>query len=113
MSEELEQRVKALEGLVSSLSSANIGALENELHDDAKMMVLHTMVADLAEKAGVPVENFQRHYAIRYRWWHSYYLNRAERIDPGLAAKLDRRTPEQVSDGEAYPSIFDPPSPES
>jgi hypothetical protein len=105
----LEQRLELLEKLVSSLCDLNTADSRNELMDDAKVMAIYSIVQELAEKAGVDSERFLKHYEIRFRWWHDYYLRRAEDSSPALAAELDPRTLAQAAVSPTYPSIFDEP----
>ncbi len=105
----LEERIATLENLVSSISDLQTADIRNEQIDDAKMQSLYTIVQELAEKAGVPIEKFLKHYEIRFRWWHDYYLRRAEDVSPALAAQIDIRTVEQADVSPTYPPLFDEP----
>ena len=107
--ENLQARVKALEELIHSMVGLNTQDFVNEKMDDAKVMAIYSMVQDLAEKAGVPTDEFLKHYEIRFRWWHDYYLRKAESISPAFAAEIDPRTIEEAGVSESYPSIFEPP----
>ena len=105
---DLEEAVEALHQLVNTMSDLPISDSRNELLDDALVMALLTIVLDLADRAGVSSDTFRKHVEIRRRWWHDFYLRKAEDVSAEGAAELDWRTVEQANVGDSYPSIFDP-----
>lgn len=107
--EQLEKRIAELEDLVSSMCKLNTAELVNEQLDDAKVMAIYSVVLDLACHAGVSSENFLKHYEIRFRWWHDYYLGKVEEKSASLAAEIDLRSLSECNVEPTYPSIFDPP----
>jgi hypothetical protein len=109
--EALEKRLEGLESLVSTMCDLSDSRSVSELIDDAKVMAIYSIAQDLAVEAGISVENFLKHYEIRFRWWHDYYLRQAEDISPQRAAELDPRTFEQAAVSATYPPLFDPPQP--
>jgi len=109
--EQLEKRLSELEQLVSSMCELNTAELVNEKLDDAKVMAIYSIALDLAIHAGVSSEDFLKHYEIRFRWWHDYYLRQVEEQTPSLAAEIDLRSVSECGVEPTYPSIFEPPQP--
>lgn len=107
--EALNIRVRALEKMAVLASDLNSARSTNEIMDQAARTAIHSIVQELAVKAGISDEEFLKHYAIRFRWWHDHLLQRAENESPAEAARLDVRSLAQADVPEAYPSIFDPP----
>jgi hypothetical protein len=109
--EDLQKQVEALTELVGSITKLNDANSINEVLDDARTTAIYSIVRELAEKAGVAPEAFLQHYTVRFRWWHDYYLRKAEDVNPERAAELDPRTVEQAGVDATYPPIFGPPPP--
>jgi hypothetical protein len=105
----IEERLKTIEGLLFAMSERDTIDLANEQLDDAKVTALYTIVQELAERAGIPQEEFLRHYEIRFRWWHDYYLRRAEDVNPARAAEIDARSVAESDVEPIYPPLFGSP----
>ncbi len=105
----LEARVESMQGLLQLMSDADTARMTNDLMKDAQVMAIYSIAQDLAEHAGVEIDDFLRHYEVRFRYWHDLYLMRVGDSNQGLAGLLDTRSPDQVSTAHSYPSIFDPP----
>jgi hypothetical protein len=101
--------VDSLQKLVSTMFDVQTADSRNEMIDDARVMAIYSIVLELAERAGVDRDAITKHFASRQRWWHDYFLRRAEDVSPERAAELDPRTIEQAGVSQTYPSIFDPP----
>jgi len=105
----IEERIEALEKLMEGFDELTTAEMRNKLLGDAKVMAIYSFVEELAAKADVSPENFLKHYELRLRYWHDYFLRQAEDLSPGHAAELDWRTLEQSAVTGPYPSMFDPP----
>jgi hypothetical protein len=111
MSDGIESRLKLVEELLAAMSERDTIDLTTEQMDDARVMALYTIVQELAENAGIPQEEFLRHYETRFRWWHDYYLVKAEDVNPQRAAAIDPRSIDESDVAPTYPPIFDSPPP--
>jgi hypothetical protein len=107
----IEDRVKLIEDLLSAMSRSEIVDLSNDQMEDARTVTLYSLVQELAERAGISTAEFHRHYQIRCRWWHDYFLRKAENMDPSLAAELDTRAIDECDVSGNYPPLFGPPPP--
>lgn len=107
----IEERLATLEQLVSTLCETNTIDLANEQTDDARLMALYSIVLELAERAGVSESEFQQHFETRFRWWHDYYLRKAEDVSPSRAAEIDTRAISDCEVSAEYPPLFGPPPP--
>ena len=103
--QQLEDRLNFLEGLVKKMCDLNTANLVNEQMDDATVMAIYSIAQDLAVKAGVSSEVFLKHYQIRFRWWHDYFLQRAEDTNPALAAEIDPRSVSESAVEATYPEM--------
>jgi hypothetical protein len=105
----IEDRLHLLETIVIGMNERETVCMSNGQMDDAGAMALYSIVAELAQAAGISPEDFFKHYQVRFRWWHDYYLRQSEDVSSHLSAMLDLRTIEQASVDATYAPIFDPP----
>jgi len=103
----LKTRVDGLEKLMDGVLKWQNQDTVNEQLDSARVSTIMSIAMDLAARAGVGPDEFVKHYELRFRWWHDYYLRRAEDVSPELASQLDIRTLEESDVEKTYPELFD------
>lgn len=104
-----EKRLDDFMGLLEQQSTDRETRMGFEEEQSARFWALYQIVIELAEREGVTRDDFGAHFMLRYRLLHDQALARSRQIDAGYAARIDRRTLEEVPTYESCPSIFDPP----
>lgn len=115
----LEQRVAILEASmgvvqksVNILHDSDTQDFGSYQLDDARFSALLSIVEELAERAGLPREEFRRHFATRQQWFHHQNLQTIEEKHPNLAGEIDTRPIGACEVEDTFPPLFDGKPPE-
>jgi hypothetical protein len=110
----LKTRVSALEKNVSflsdsfvkghNLSTQIIGMAQRNIAD---LLVLRSMVQEIAEQHGIEPDQFKRHYQLRFDFWYDHVLRGIEDQSPDLAAAIDPRELFSFGVETSYPPLFE------
>lgn len=74
------------------------------------MNALHSIVVELAEKAGISPEDFDAHHTHRLRWFLDQDLLSTGDSDPSFVERVaTKELREFIAVPEAFPGIFEPP----
>jgi hypothetical protein len=92
--------------MVGELNDIRIRDLSKECQADAEYTALFSVVAELALHAGISKERFEALYAKRVSYFHGLHLRKLEDEDKQLAAQIDFRTEEPVSDIAEIEPLF-------
>lgn len=93
-----EQRLETLESLAKSLMSRAVAWEQRLLERSAENMALHEALVVLVDHLKLDRKSFLTSFENRKKYYHDLFLRAAENVDPALAALLDDRRPEDVSD---------------
>lgn len=107
----LEETVSKLVGLAEVSHNASretaISRIGREVKTEAIISVLVSIVSELAGRAGLSEEEFQKHYDKRYQYFYNLGLQAVEDIAPDQAASIDGRTIAESDAPETFPPLFD------
>ena len=101
--EQGEDRIADLQEALSSLRKAGVVA---EHRHCAEYLTLHAMLLELAEHNGISPAEFERHFKIRYRYYHEDLLKMLEEQVPELAVGIDQPHPNSPPTTFSFPRMF-------
>lgn len=105
---QLEQRIAKLEALQKVNSDFAIPKQRASDKSAAAFLALRSFVFDLVIRAGASPEHVDSCWKERIKYFLDQLRTDAEGIDPGLAAEIDDRSPDEVPTSEIYQPLFPP-----
>jgi hypothetical protein len=106
--DELEQHIRNILNLLQRFEEAELQRMANEKRHDADFAALYSIMRELAGQAGISSEKFSQHFQLRQAVFLERLLLRAKKKDAGLAARIDRRSQDEIPTADGYPPLFSP-----
>ena len=103
---DIERRVASIEQLIAESEKLRTMTRSDQMVQDSRYWALHSMVKELAMRAGLSEDLFLHHFDLRKNHYHDRFLRGAESVAPGRAAELDERTLDDIPTEDGFPPML-------
>ena len=101
--QDIQARLAHVEHAVAALARTDGVKAAAEVSTQARYHALEFVVRELAERCGVEGEKFDDYLKRVTRWHHQQLLQKAEALNPSMAAELDNRKPDELEGADELP----------